>query len=337
MRQTPNVLHACVCARHSYVGHVLEKLPNDEFRYTTCNPFGGAIHLQGGWNTDELDCGLAWHETKLVSGETIWKGATKPVCCRSVKVDGTMLDPFFCELMWPYGGPVDEGATPGYSSLPADFSGVESDGMTMVRLPRLCDVHVVPSSRFDEGHKNGIEKFHSLHYLALGTVEEVFDEVANAPMTPCKTRLTGEIKAVMKAARYLLHRLGLTHDQYKQLRLAMRVVLLEQMLSDLQACTATAPLDAATEADLALIDTFAGQVARHSLKAYRVGRLKPPGMRTVLDTLEALRVQRDKERIRSYPNARLHSSTASSPGRPAARLADRCLACRASAVCVAVP
>ena len=98
---------------------------------------------------------------------------------------------------------------------------------------------------------------------------------------------------------------------------------LEQMLSDLQACTDTAPLDAATEADLAIINTFAGQVARHSLKAYRVGRLKPPGMRAVLDTLEALRVQRDKERIRSYPNARLHCRTASSPRRPAFRLADR--------------
>ena len=199
--------------------------------------------------------GLEWHDQVASVGEEQWKGTAKPLGVESFEVGSDALfDPYFCELMREMGS-----APESWSSALAYYMGLSTVGAAYKTTP------VRDGGDSDRGSPHDA-------------------------VSPCQSRVASEPKCVVKAARYVLMRYGMNRTQYKQLRLAMRVALLEQVVADLGSCRPCH--DAETEADLAVIDAFAGQVARHALKGQRAGRLGPPGMQAVLDTLYALSTQR---------------------------------------------
>eukprot|EP00966_Prymnesium_polylepis_P313414 7242272-Prymnesium_polylepis.2 len=115
------------------------------------------------------------------------------------------------------------------------------------------------------------------------------DPIANGPM---KSQKVADcfFKGPQRAFRHVLHRCGLTREQAKELKFAMRLLVIERCIADLRACAPNDDLH--VETDLYILDIYCRQVARHARAGIVCGLYqKLESQRTIAITLRALQHQ----------------------------------------------
>ena len=117
------------------------------------------------------------------------------------------------------------------------------------------------------------------------------DPLANGAMKAQK-KADCWFKGPQRAFRYALHRCGLSREQAKEVKFAIRLLVMERSIADMRASAPHA--DAHVETDFHILDVHCRQIARHARNGVRCGLYQlQDSKRTIINTLRALRFQMD--------------------------------------------